>query len=117
MINLYGRVTLLLCLSLTVVIACSRTLPHVKDGDIIFQTSRSSQSVAVQRATHSRYSHMGIIFLRRGHPYVFEASATVRYTPLAKWIAHGLDGKVVIKRLRGGLTAAQVKRLQAFKPA
>ena len=56
---------------------------------------------------------MGIIFLRKGQPYVFEASATVRYTPLTKWIAHGEDGTAIIKRLRGGLTASQVKRLRA----
>ena len=50
--------------------------------------------------------------MRHGHPYVFEASATVRYTPLAKWIARGQDGKAVIKRLRGGLTAAQINKLR-----
>lgn len=51
--------------------------------------------------------------MRHGQPYVFEASATVRYTSLAKWIAHGQGGKLVIKRLRHGVTAAQVKRLRA----
>jgi len=61
----------------------------VKDGDIIFQTSRSSQSIAIQRATDSRYSHMGIIFTRGGSPMVYEAVQTVRYTPLAKWIDRG----------------------------
>lgn len=113
MASLYLRITLLLCFCLCVATACSRTLPNIKNGDIIFQTSNSSQSVAVQRATHSRYSHMGIIFVRHGHPYVFEASATVRATPLAKWIAHGVGGKAVIKRLRKELTKTQVKRLKA----
>jgi len=32
------------------------------NGDIIFQTSRSSQSKAIQLATNSKYSHMGIIY-------------------------------------------------------
>lgn len=71
------------------------------DGDIIFQTSLSSQSRAIQLATHSRYSHMGIIFYRRGQPYVFEATATVRYTPLPLWINKGKDEHYVIKRLKG----------------
>src|SRR4029077_9665991 len=66
--------------------ACSVRVPAVQDGDIIFQTSLSSQSVAIQRATHSKYSHMGLIMLRDGAPYVLEASATVRYTLLKKWI-------------------------------
>jgi hypothetical protein len=59
--------------------ACSAgvAVPAVQDGDIIFQTSLSSQSLAIQRATHSKYSHMGQIVLRDGAPYVLEASATV----------------------------------------
>lgn len=36
-----------------------RTQYH--DGDIIFQTSKSSQSQAIQVATHSKYSHMGVL--------------------------------------------------------
>src|SRR3954463_12217817 len=97
--------------------ACSRTLPVVRDGDVIFQTSRSSQSVAIQRATHSPYSHMGIIFVRAGQPYVLEASATVRDTPLKKWIARGEDSKYVLKRLRDPLTPSQVEKLRkAAKP-
>ena len=97
--------------------ACSRPLPAVRDGDVIFQTSRSSQSVAIQRATHSPYSHMGIIFVRAGQPYVLEASATVRYTPLSEWIARGKDSKYVLKRLRKPLTDSQVEKLRnAAKP-
>jgi Permuted papain-like amidase enzyme, YaeF/YiiX, C92 family len=71
------------------------------DGDIIFQTSLSAQSRAIRLATRSRYSHMGIIFYRRGRPYVFEAAATVRYTPLPLWINKGKDEHYVIKRLKG----------------
>lgn len=33
----------------------------LKDGDIIFQTSLSGQSKAIQAATGSPYSHCGII--------------------------------------------------------
>jgi Permuted papain-like amidase enzyme, YaeF/YiiX, C92 family len=57
----------------------------LRDGDIIFHTSRSAQSAAIQRATHSPYSHMGIVLYRDGKPFVFEAIATVRYTPLTNW--------------------------------
>ena len=73
--------------------------PLVQDGDIIFHTSRSSQSIAVQRATGSRYSHMGIILFRNGSPMVYEAVRTVRSTPLQKWIARGEGGHYVVKRL------------------
>jgi len=88
----------------------------LRDGDIIFHTSRSAQSVAVQRATGSRYSHMGIVLLRDGKPYVFEAVSTVRYTPLAQWTARGNGGHYVVKRLRDAdklLTPGAVARLHA----
>jgi hypothetical protein len=35
-----------------------------RNGDILFQISRSSQSAAIQLATRSRYSHMGIVYIR-----------------------------------------------------
>jgi len=85
----------------------------LRDGDIIFHTSRSAQSAAIQRATHSPYSHVGIVIHRDGKPYVFEANATVRYTPLADWIARGDGGRYVVKRLAGGLTAEQAAQLRA----
>src|SRR4051812_30589349 len=81
----------------------------LRDGDIIFHTSRSAQSAAIQRATHSRWSHMGFVVFRERHPYVFEAVATVRYTPLAQWTARGEHGKYVVKRLKANLTGAQTK--------
>jgi len=42
--------------------------PH--DGDIIFQVSKSAQSRAIQLATKSKYSHVGIVFMRDGVPVV-----------------------------------------------
>lgn len=73
---------------------------QLQDGDIIFHTSRSTQSVAIQKATDCKYSHMGIIFFRGDSPYVYEAINTVQYTPLKKWIARGDGSHYVVKRLR-----------------
>ena len=92
----------------------SSATPLLKDGDIVFQTSRSSQSVAVQRATGSKYSHMGMVVYRNGKPYVFEAIATVRFTPLDQWIARGVGHHYVAKRLRSAevvLSPAGLQRL------
>jgi hypothetical protein len=86
-----------------------------RDGDMIFQTSRSSQSIAIQKAMHSKYSHMGIIFIRNGSPYEYEAIKTVQYTPLKQWIARGLDSNYVVKRLRQAdriLTPATLAKLR-----
>ncbi len=40
-------------------------LVQPQTGDIIFQISRSSQSKAIQLATHSDYSHTGTMVIRR----------------------------------------------------
>lgn len=72
----------------------------LKSGDLIFQTSLSSQSKAIQLATKSQYSHCGIIYQEGKKWYVFEAIQPVKRTPLDKWIARGQNGKYVIKRLK-----------------
>lgn len=71
-----------------------------KDGDIIFQTSKSDQSVAIQLATHSKYSHMGIICKIDGKYYVYEAIQKVQLTPLDSWIKRGQNEHFVVKRLK-----------------
>ncbi len=93
-----------------------RAEPLVREGDLIFQTSRSAQSLAVQQATGSVYSHMGMVLLQQGKPHVLEASKTVRFTPLADWIAQGEGKRYVLKRLRDAdqrLSPAAVRKLHA----
>lgn len=92
--------TCLLLLSFAAIYAKTDIPTTVLAGDIIFHTSQSNQSLAIQKATHSKYSHMGIILLKQGKPYVFEASRTVRYTPLKEWIERGVGKHYVIKRLK-----------------
>lgn len=72
----------------------------IQSGDIIFQTSRSSQSEAIQLATNSKYSHMGIIYENEGDYFVFEAIQPVKLTPLKAWIDRGENGHYAIKRLK-----------------
>lgn len=71
----------------------------IKDGDIIFQTSQSEQSEAIQLATHSKYSHCGIIFRVENVLVVLEAVQPVKLTPLKEWKERGENGHYVIKRL------------------
>ena len=70
-----------------------------ENGDIIFQTSRSSQSLAIQKATKSKYSHMGIIYIRNGKPFVYEAVEPVKLTAFNDWTARGSGKHYVVKRL------------------
>lgn len=71
----------------------------LKSGDIIFQTSTSDQSKAIQLATHSKYSHCGIIFKNDGKDFVFEAVQPVKLTLLDEWIKRGEGAHYVVKRL------------------
>jgi hypothetical protein len=72
---------------------------YIENGDIIFQTSKSSQSKSIQLATNSKYSHMGIIYENDGQFLVYEAVQPVKLTPLKDWINRGENGHFVIKRL------------------
>ncbi|KJF43833.1 YiiX family permuted papain-like enzyme [Draconibacterium sediminis] len=73
---------------------------YVEDGDIIFQTSKSSQSKAIQIATNSKYSHLGIIYKIEGNCFVYEAVQPVKLTALEEWIDRGEKRHFVIKRLK-----------------
>jgi hypothetical protein len=88
---------------------------QLRDGDIIFHESRSSQSKAIQLATRSLYSHMGIVYREKGQWFVYEAVQPVKLTPLAQWIVRGRDGHFVVKRLKDAslLTPAVMKRMRA----
>jgi uncharacterized protein YycO len=87
----------------------------LKNGDIIFQTSTSAQSQAIQLATHSKYSHCGIIYVEGNEYFVFEAIQPVKATPLDEWIARGKGGAYAIKRLKDStaLTPAALKKMKA----
>jgi hypothetical protein len=88
---------------------------HLQEGDIIFQTSRSSQSEAIQLATHSPYSHCGIILKKGDSLMVFEAIEPVQFTPLKTWIARGKNGEHIVKRLKNTGNQLTDSSLQIMK--
>jgi uncharacterized protein YycO len=86
----------------------------LRDGDIIFHTSRSNQSQAIQQATKSKYSHCGILLKKGNDHFVLEAVEPVKLTPLKTWISRGKNGHFVVKRLKNAdsiLTTAAVYKL------
>ena len=86
------------------------------EGDLIFHTSQSAQSQAIQLATHSPYSHCGLLYKSDGKWQVFEAVQPVKLTPLARWVARGQGGHFVVKRLHDAqnvLTPSALARLRA----
>jgi hypothetical protein len=92
-------------------------LDKIQDGDLIFQTSESSQCEAVRIATNSKFSHCGIIYKINGNLFVFEAVQPVKLTPLTDWIAHGKGNKYVVKRLKNAdqvLTEATMQKMKDY---
>ena len=88
---------------------------NLQTGDIIFQTSQSDQSKAIQSATHSRYSHMGIIYVTGSEYAVFKAVQPVKLTTLDQWINRGKGRHYVVKRLAAAtrvLTPETITRLK-----
>jgi hypothetical protein len=94
---------------LTFTVVSAKDLPPIKSGDLVFQTSRSSQSSAILMASLSAYTHMGIVEIANdGTTFVVEAVGPVKATLLDDWIKRGLGARVAVKRLRD-LTPDQAK--------
>lgn len=73
-------------------------ITDIREGDVIFHTSQSSQSPLIQIGTRSHITHCGIVVMKDGKPYVLETLKTLVLTPLDKFIARGKDGKYWLKR-------------------
>jgi hypothetical protein len=110
-----GRLVPLIGLALLVLGCKSESGYQPASGDIVFQTSRSDQSRAIQLATNSPYSHVGIVYVQEGTPRVFEAVDPVKLTPLDEWIGRGENEMFVAKRLRNAtsvLTPEAVNKMR-----
>jgi hypothetical protein len=73
-------------------------ITDIREGDVIFHTSQSSQSPLIQVGTRSHITHCGIVVMKEGKPYVLETLKTLVLTPLDKFIVRGKDGKYWLKR-------------------
>lgn len=85
---------------LTLLSAFVQAEEHYQTGDIIFQTSKSKMAQAIELATHSKFSHVGVIVDYQGELQVLEATQPVRITPLAAFIKRGASGKYEVMRLK-----------------
>jgi hypothetical protein len=71
-----------------------------RDGDLVFQSSTAGQGMAIQLATHSKYTHIGVMFRENGEWMVYEAVEPVQVVSFKAFTSRG-DGKYVVKRLKG----------------
>lgn len=91
---------------------------RLRDGDLIFQRSKSAQGQAIKAASGSDYTHMGMIFIEPdGTPRVFEAVQPVKVTPLSKWIRRGKGGHFVVKRLKAAHAPVAAASIAALRTA
>ncbi|MFY1831738.1 YiiX family permuted papain-like enzyme [Myxococcus fulvus] len=70
----------------------------LRTGDIVLHTSRSRQSQAIQAATHSPLSHVGLVEVTQRGVFVVEAVQPVQRVPFAKWKARGVKGHILVLR-------------------
>lgn len=71
---------------------------ELKEGDVVFQISKSKQSPLIAAATGSQWTHCGVIVMKKGEPYVLEASSVVKLTPWEQWKRRGKGGITSMKR-------------------
>ena len=87
----------------------------LKEGDIVFQDLPCAQSAAIQLATHSLYSHVGMIMLKDGKPFVYEAVGPVKYTSLKEWIKQGDGSHFAARRLKDSAKILTPRILQKMR--
>lgn len=85
-------------------------------GDLIFQTSRSSQSEAIRLATDSKWSHVGMVMPgQNGDWVVWEAVQPVKVTPLQAWIDRGENHHFEVRRLKNASEDLKAEDLEKMK--
>lgn len=94
---------LLLCAALLLqaslaTVAQTRVAKDLRDGDLLFQHMGGEQGMALQLATGSPWTHVGIAFRDDGQWQVLEAVGPVKWTPLAEWLEQG-NGEFAVMRL------------------
>lgn len=89
---------------------------RVKTGDVVLQTSLSSRSALIRKASHSPYSHVGLVEVAADGVFVIEAVQPVSRTPWRQWRNRGAGGRVTVLRSKT-LGDAQLGRVVAAAKA
>ncbi|MCK7558622.1 YiiX family permuted papain-like enzyme [Chitinophaga sedimenti] len=108
---LFSHALILFC---AVTASCQSKIPFkdIREGDVVFQSNISPQCEAIRQATHSVWTHCGMVFKQDGKLYVYEAIEPVTYTPLEDWAARSPQ-HFVVKRLKDTtvLTSAMINKM------
>lgn len=90
--------------------------PSLHTGDLVFTRSKSGRSELIQRASHSRLSHVGLVEVSPEGVFVIEAIQPVSRTPWRRFVARADRHRVTVARLTA-LDAAQLERVVAAAKA
>ncbi len=85
-----------------------------QNGDLVFQTSKSQLGPALEIATGSVITHVGVILIDSDTVFVYEAVGPVRRMPLERWIGFGVERMFCVKRLKNAdevLTPDALKKM------
>ncbi len=77
-----------------------RSEKPLKNGDIVFIVNPSGQGKAIQLATKSKYTHVGIVMIENGKAMVYHAVEPVSKNTFNEFVDMSADGKYYIKRLK-----------------
>lgn len=97
------RSILFLFAVIAICFGCAQNSANLKTGDILFITSASGQGKAIQLATKSKFTHVGIVFVEKGKTYVYHAVEPVMKSTLDEFLSYSSDGKFVAKRMKGAV--------------
>lgn len=101
-------------LILTVGFNLARAGEPLKNGDLIFIENPGGQGKAIQLATGSKYTHVGIVFIENGTPMVYHAVEPVSRNTVKEFVSMSANGKYEIRRLKdqSSLSPELVSRMQ-----
>jgi hypothetical protein len=97
--NLFPLLSFLAFILLTGFIYLRSEKP-LKNGDIVFIVNPSGQGKAIQLATKSKYTHVGIVLIENGKPMVYHAVEPVKKNTFEEFVDMSADGKYHIRRLK-----------------
>lgn len=105
---------LIACLSLLTVLPVaardrsdekSRYPVRFKDGDLVFQRSKSQLGPALEKALNSKITHLGVIFVENDTAFVYESRGEVNRTPFTRWASRGVERRFAVMRLKNADSA------------
>lgn len=100
---------------LSLLVTVLSSLAEWRDGDIILQETAGQQAEVVKLATNSQWTHIGVVVLHNGEPYVLEAVQPVRVTTLKNFINRSYKGNYQVMRLKDSSPITQQSLAKARK--